>query len=587
MGFGTKRMGKTTMSMCGKRKVAPEKGGRMKAVASSSTAANFKGNDRLLIGIILGMLTFWLFAQTVLNINPGMRQELGLDANTMNIAVSITALFSGIFIVVTGGLADRIGRMRILTIGFFLSIAGSLLVGAAPAGVFAAPLLILGRSLQGLAGACIMPASLALVKTYWEGPQRQRAVSLWSIGSWGGSGFCSLFGGFVATSFGWRYIFFASALAAVVGLFLIKGTPESRAKAADKYKLDLPGIITFMVAMVCIQVFVTQGSKIGWTSPVSIALVATSIVFAVVFAYRELHVAHAFFDFKLFKNKVYAGATLSNLLVNSVAGTLFVTLSLLQLGGGLSAQDAGLLTLGYAICIVVFIRVGEKLLQRFGARKPMIWGCLIVACAILFLSPANLLLDQYRILAIIGFSFFGIGLAFFATPSTDTAVSNLPESAAGAGAGIYKMASSMGSAFGIAISAAIFTALSANSSSVDWLQGVVSFAGRTDNLAVREAAMVALAFNLVMIAAAIVSIMLTIPKAKSRKAVSAASAPHPHPIKTDDAKATGAQNAIGSPVQGTAKHARSDEHGEAPSPRNASAGCARVPSRIATRTATV
>ena len=62
----------------------------------------YQGNDRLLLGIVLGVITFWLFAQTTLNIAPTMQAELGITENWSNIAVSITALFSGIFIVVMG-----------------------------------------------------------------------------------------------------------------------------------------------------------------------------------------------------------------------------------------------------------------------------------------------------------------------------------------------------------------------------------------------------------------------------------------------------------------------------------------------------
>jgi DHA2 family multidrug resistance protein-like MFS transporter len=201
-------------------------------------------------------------------------------------------------------------------------------------------------------------------------------------------------------------------------------------------------------------------------------------------------------------------------LLNAVAGTLIVSLQLVQFGGEMTAQAAGILTLGYAIAIILFIRVGEKLLRSFGARKPMIWGCLITGLAIVLLSPANLMLGDYKITAVIGYTLFGVGLAFYATPSTDAALSNLPDAQAGAGSGIYKMASSLGAAFGVAISAAIFTALSANNESIRWLEGVITFSGRQDNLAVREAAIVALGFNVLMIAVAILSIMLTVPKGK-------------------------------------------------------------------------
>ncbi len=84
-----------------------------------------------------------------------------------------------------------------------------------------------------------------------------------------------------------------------------------------------------------------------------------------------------------------------------------------------------------------------------------------MAAAILLLMPTNLMLGTYSVLAVAAFSLFGIGLAFYATPSTDAALSNLPDDQAGSGSGIYKMASSLGASFGVAISAAIFTALSA------------------------------------------------------------------------------------------------------------------------------
>jgi MFS transporter, DHA2 family, multidrug resistance protein len=103
-------------------------------IAPESTAMRAQpvGNDRLLFGMILGVLAFWLFAQTVLNIATTMAADLGLQMSVMNIAVSITALFSGIFIVVIGGLADRVGRVRTVQVGFILGIIGSLLVGLAP-----------------------------------------------------------------------------------------------------------------------------------------------------------------------------------------------------------------------------------------------------------------------------------------------------------------------------------------------------------------------------------------------------------------------------------------------------------------------
>jgi DHA2 family multidrug resistance protein-like MFS transporter len=478
--------------------------------------SEYRGDDQLLFGIIFGVLAFWLFAQTTLNIAPTIGADLGVSTSVMNTAVSITALFSGIFIVVIGGLADRHGRVKVLIWGFVFSIVGSLLVGVAPRGVLAVPLLMLGRICQGLSAAFIMPASLALIKTYWDGAGRQRTVSLWSMGSWGGSGFAALFGGLMAENVGWRWIFFASAALSVVGMLMVRGTPESKAGVPGSYEFDSTGVLTFMVAMIALQVLTTLGSRMGWRNPITLGLGATAITVGIVFVKAESVARNPFVNFSLFRNSTYTGATLSNFLLNGVSGMLLVSMMLVQVGGGLSSQDAGMLTLGYAITVVGFIRVGENLLQRFGARKPMIWGSVIVAVSLLLLMPTNVLIGQYKILAVVAYSLFGLGLALYATPSTDAALSTLPDGQAGSGSGIYKMASSLGASFGVAISAAIFTALSANDESIQWLAGVITFSGRQDNLAIREAALIALGFNLLMVVAAIVSIAFTIPPGHAR-----------------------------------------------------------------------
>jgi DHA2 family multidrug resistance protein-like MFS transporter len=154
---------------------------------TTGAANSYCGSDKLIFGIVLAVVTFWLFAQTTLNIASTMRADLRISESLNNISVSITALFSGIFIVVAGGLADRIGRVKITYVGLALSAMGSLLIALSPAGT--AVFLIVGRIVQGLSAACVMPATLALLKAYFDGRPRQRAISFWSIGStwWAGS----------------------------------------------------------------------------------------------------------------------------------------------------------------------------------------------------------------------------------------------------------------------------------------------------------------------------------------------------------------------------------------------------------------
>ncbi len=413
----------------------------------------YRGGDRLILGIVLAVTTFGLFAQTALNIAPVIRESLAIPESLLNTAVSISALSSGIFIVVAGGLADRVGRVKLTNIGLALSVIGSFLIASSPAGT--AAFLIAGRAIQGLSAACIIPATLALMKAYFDGKERQRALSYWSIASWGGSGAAALFGGFLASSIGWRSIFWLSILVALVSVALIRGTPESTVPAN-------PG---------------------------------------------------RFVDLALFKNKTYTGATLSNFLINGAAGTLLVALSLVQQEAGLSSMESGLLTVGYLAAILSTIRMGEKLLQHMGPRRPMLIGCGVTATGILLTTFTFLLARQYMVVEFVGFTLFGVGLGVYATPSTDAALSSAPQDKAGAASGLYKMSSSLGAAFGIAVSAALFTGLA---SLGDGFGFADLFLGRTDNVDVRFAAAMALLFNVLMAIGALLAVAVTVPRSDPR-----------------------------------------------------------------------
>lgn len=467
----------------------------------------YEGNDRLIAGIVLAVVTFWLFAQTTLNVLPAMRADLRIDDGISDIAVSITALFSGVFIVVAGGLADRFGRVKMTYAGLALSVVGSFLIAASPCGT--AMFLMAGRIIQGVSAACIMPATLALMKAYYGGAARQRALSFWSIGSWGGSGLCALLGGLVDATMGWRSIFWMSIVVATVSWTLIRGTPESRGETeAVTQPFDWTGLTALLIAMVAFNVVVGQGATLGWLNPIVLALVAAFAVALAVFIRTERCCSHPFVDFRLFKNTTYLAATLSNFLLNGVAGALLIVLLLVQKAYGLSSLQSGSMTAGYLVAILMTIRVGEKLQQRWGGpRRPMLMGCAVTAGGIVLTTFTYVSAAEYVIIAVMGFTLLGIGLGLYATPSTDAALSSVADARAGAASGIYKMASSLGTAFGIAISAAIFTALTAT----DRLSPMRSLAA-IDPDQLRFAAAVALWFNVTMVLLAALAIQFGVPR---------------------------------------------------------------------------
>ncbi|MGA4519003.1 MFS transporter [Solibacillus silvestris] len=418
----------------------------------------YKGTNKMIIGIVFGVITFWLFAQAMVNVVPAVQEDLGISLGTINIAISLSALFSGMFIVAAGGLADKIGRKKIAVIGYWLSILGSLCLVLAQGAV----LLIIGRIIIGLSAAFIMPSTIALIKAYFEGADRQRALSYWSIGSWGGSGVASFAGGAIATSLGWRWIFIFSIVFALVGLFLLKDTPESKQESSGKFRFDYVGLGIFIVTMVALNILITYGADFGWTSGISLILMAVTVIGLITFIRVEMKKEVVLIDFAVFKNKAYTGATVSNFLLNAIAGTLVVANTYVQVGRGFNAFQSGLLSLGYLVTVLAMIRVGEKILQRVGAKKPMIWGGIITTVGVALMGLTFLPDVAYTIAVFVGFALFGLGLGIYATPSTDTSVSNAPSDKVGEAAGVYKMASSLGSAFGVAISMTAYGAASAN-----------------------------------------------------------------------------------------------------------------------------
>lgn len=424
----------------------------------SSPQQTYTGNDRLLFGMVLGVLTFWLFYQAVFNVAPDVQRTLAMPDSSLNAVISLGSLFSGCFIVLMGGLADKFGRVRLTYIGFVLNIIACLFLYFAQGPVSFG----LGRVLQGLSSACIMPATLSIIKNYYHGAARQRAFSFWSIGSFGGSGLSSFIGGTIATYLGWQSIFLLSIAISVLGMLMIRGTPESRAPENHAGRYDYIGLFSCVLGLLALNLLITKGIRLGLTHGFTLSMLAAFIVMAIVFFRTEIRLkSSAFLDFSLFKNRGYSGACLSNFLLNCTAGTIFIINTYLQKGHGLTPFQAGLKSLGYLAMVLLMIRVSEKLLQKLGYKMPMLLGVLITSAGIFGLSITSVSHETYMIQVVAAFAVFGFGLGCYATPSADCAMVNAPMEKAGVAAGVFKMASALGASFGIATGATVFSALAA------------------------------------------------------------------------------------------------------------------------------
>ena len=167
---------------------------------------------------------------------------------------------------------------------------------------------------------------------------------------------------------GWRWIFWLSIVVAAVSALLLRGTPESKIESTGRKPFDWPGVIACIVTMVALDIVIGQGSTLGWSSPAVITLFVVFLISIWAFFRIESGNPNGFVDLRLFANRTFSGATLSNCLLNGAAGTLLVVLTLVQEGAGLSSLQSGLLTVGYLVGVLVTIRIGEKLLQIMGYR---------------------------------------------------------------------------------------------------------------------------------------------------------------------------------------------------------------------------
>ena len=131
---------------------------------SNATRTNQKISGRqLIIAIMLSILTYWLFAQAFLNIGPNVQKTYPVSPNIINISISLTSFVTGVFMVVGGNISDRVGKVKMTRVALILSIIGSIAIIITGNAV----LLLLGRALQGLSAAIIMPTTIAMINDYF------------------------------------------------------------------------------------------------------------------------------------------------------------------------------------------------------------------------------------------------------------------------------------------------------------------------------------------------------------------------------------------------------------------------------------
>ena len=182
-----------------------------------------------------------------------------------------------------GDVADKIGKLKMTYIGIILSVIGSLLIIISSV----TALLIVGRILQGLSAAILLPATVGVLNDQFKGQALRKAFSYLMIASVGGVGFASMVGGFVATYMTWQVNFVISIVIALIAFVLLIGTKEVEKEIIDRQPFDYIGMCLFAIMIGSVTLFMTQGFERGWLSVFSVSCLVVFLISGIVFVLFE------------------------------------------------------------------------------------------------------------------------------------------------------------------------------------------------------------------------------------------------------------------------------------------------------------
>ncbi|MDA0566275.1 MFS transporter [Streptomonospora sp. S1-112] len=302
---------------------------------------------------------------------PAIARDVGFTPHGLQWVVSAYAIAYGGFLLLGGRLCDLVGRRRMFLAGALLYGAASLLGGLATAPA----LLLAARVLQGLGGAVLFPAVLSLVNTgFAEGPERNRALTVWALAGAGGLSLGALAGGLLTQAFGWEAVFFvnvpivAGVVAGGVALLAADG-PVARGR------FDVPGTLTGTAGITLLILAVAQGGELGWTHPLVLAAGALAPVLLAVFAAVEARTAEPLVPLRLFRNPSLVAAVLVILVFGLTAQNVpyFLTLFLQEVLG-FGALESGLAFLAPTLAITLGNFVCERMIHRMGVRAVLLIG---------------------------------------------------------------------------------------------------------------------------------------------------------------------------------------------------------------------
>ncbi|HEV7364678.1 MAG TPA: MFS transporter [Gemmatimonadales bacterium] len=385
---------------------------------------------------------------TVVNVAlPVLQKALGATAIEVQWVVESYALSLASLLLLGGALADRLGRRRIFALGVSLFALASIGCAVAPNIRW----LIAARAVQGLGGALLVPISLALLSACFPPERRGRAIGKWSAFSAAAAGIGPVLGGWLVQAGSWRWVFWINVPIAAVTLGITwRRVPESRAPGAGP-RLDLVGACLATLGLGGLVFGLLEAPQLGFRHPLIIGALVGAAVSLAAFVFVEARSPDPMLPLDLFRSPTFSGANLLTLLLYAAVGGCFFFLpfDLIQVHHYRPAQ-AGAALLPLIVLLSLLSGPAGKLVDRYGARKPLIVGPVIAALGLGLLTLPGTG-GSYWTTFFPGVTVLGLGMAVTVAPLTTAVMAAAGPERAGLASGVNNAVSRTASLLAIAV----------------------------------------------------------------------------------------------------------------------------------------
>src|SRR6516164_6705148 len=414
-------------------------------MSSSSTGGRSRS---LILTAMIFAVAMTFIDQTIVSIAaPTIQHDLGLSSSGIQWAINAYLLTLAALFAFGGRLADIAGHRRMVVLGVIIFAGASALCGATPAGGAAEAWLVAFRALQGAGGAIMFPAAIAIVVVTFDLRSRGRALALFFGIAGGLTAIGPIAGGYLI-EWTWRAIFWINIPVALIALVLIAiSKPPNESRPAP---MDYRGLV-LIAAGVGLSVFGFQQSALwGWSNPAIWASIAAGLVLLVVFVMVERRTASPLINMRIFENRTF----LVENVILGVAMMAFIPVFFFaaiygQIALAEDAKTASLLILYFFLGFVVCAQIGGRLLDRIGAKLPVVLGSALAAVGFgLWASKATDLHVSAQWIYIV---MAGAGMGLMLGQANNDAINRASRYSYGEATGITQTVRNYGASLGFAI----------------------------------------------------------------------------------------------------------------------------------------